>query len=35
MDSKYGCQSPWQSDIGLTMSFDELWTRFKLDGVSK
>jgi hypothetical protein len=35
MGSKYGCHSPMKSDIGLIVSFDELWTPFKLDGVSK
>jgi hypothetical protein len=35
MDSKYYRQSPMKSDIDLTVSFDELWTRFKLDRVSK
>jgi hypothetical protein len=35
MDLKSGCQSPLKSEIGLTVGSDELWSRFKLDRVSK
>jgi hypothetical protein len=35
MDWKSGCQSPLKSEIGLKVGSDELWTRFKLDRVSK
>jgi hypothetical protein len=35
MDLKSCCQSPLKYEIGLTVGSDELWSRFKLDRVSK
>jgi hypothetical protein len=32
---KFGCQSPLKFEIGLTVGSDGLWSRFKLDRVSK
>jgi hypothetical protein len=35
MDRKLDCQSPLKTETGLTVGSDELWSRFKLDRVSK
>jgi hypothetical protein len=35
VDSKSGYKSPLTTEIGLTVDSNELWSRFKLDLVSK